>query len=324
MHSKSHDSIQEAVSALAADHLVAMPTETVYGLAARIDRPIAIEKVFKTKGRPSFDPLIVHVATIDQARLLAGAWPKTAESLGAKLWPGPMTLVVPKNQNVSDLISSGLETVGLRVPKHPLALSLLTTCQVPLAAPSANRFGRTSPTTADHVRSEFPEAIKAGEILILDGGACDVGVESTVIRCEDHQVTILRPGGVSRFDIESALKSDGLQVPVLNAAENHKAASPGHTEHHYMPMKPLTVFWGTPEEIQKHQLQLDPKFQMLALSRDSRIAARELYAALRSADHAEGKTELILYRETGEGELWEAIDDRLKRAASHRLGAPPI
>lgn len=323
MHPESLDSIKKAVAALANDQLVAMPTETVYGLAARIDRPLAIEKVFKTKGRPSFDPLIVHVANLDQARALASSWPVTAEILAKNFWPGPLTLVVPKHQSVSDLISSGLNTVGLRVPNHPVALRLLTECQAPLAAPSANRFGRTSPTTADHVKSEFPDAIQAGDVLVLDGGPCDVGVESTVVRCEPETVTVLRPGGITKSAIEAALRSANCEASVLVAAENKKAASPGHTEHHYMPARPLTVFWGTAEDIRQHQSQLASSFQVISLSKDSRIAARELYSALRSADLVEGKTALILYRETQQDELWHTIDDRLKRAATHRLGTPP-
>mgnify|MGYP001373256109 CR=1 FL=1 len=324
MSSKSANSIESAVHALANDRLVAMPTETVYGLAARIDRPLAIEKVFKTKGRPSFDPLIVHVASLEQAKSLVSSWPTSADVLAQKFWPGPLTLVVPKNSSVSDLISSGLETVGIRVPNHPLAIELLTKCATPLAAPSANRFGRTSPTAIDHVRTEFPEAIASGEVFILDGGACEVGVESTVVRCEDDQVTVLRPGGVTKSELETALRAANISTPVLFASENKKVASPGHTEHHYMPTKPLSVFWGSKAEIDAHKKQLSPQFQTISLNSDARLAARELYAALRSADQTEGKSSLILYRETqSHDELWQAIDDRLKRAASHRLGSPP-
>lgn len=316
------DQIHRACQALANDRLVAMPTETVYGLAARIDRPLALEKVFRIKGRPSFDPLIVHVASLEQAKRLARSWPKTAEHLAKKFWPGPLTLVVPKSPLVSDIISSGLESVGLRMPNHPVALQLLESCQVPLAAPSANRFGRTSPTLASHVESEFPDAIASGEVLVLDGGPCQIGVESTVVLCEEASVTVLRPGGITKTEIDSAFLADGLRVEVRLAEQNKKAASPGHTDHHYMPSKPLTVFWGSRDAIESHRNRLPSHYQEISLSHDSRMAARELYASLRLADQNSEKSELIIYRDSQNHDLWEAIDDRLQRAATHSIGTP--
>lgn len=323
-HSQQSESlIDEAKTALDLGRLVAMPTETVYGLAAKINLPEAIKMVFQTKGRPSFDPLIVHVADIQQAKSLARSWPTTADILAHAFWPGPITLVVPKAPTVSDLISSGLDTVGIRIPNHMLALSLLRATKTPLAAPSANRFGKTSPTTADHVRSEFPEAILNGDILVLDGGSSQVGVESTVVKCNENEVLILRPGGITQTEIESAFQKSGHRFRVSTATQNAKAASPGHTEHHYMPSKPLTVFWGSHAEIEQHRALLGPEFKEIVLSDDSRIAARELYASLRMADTENGKTAIILYRKSTSKDLWEAIDDRLKRAASHRLGQIP-
>lgn len=316
------DQIHKACQALANNRVVAMPTETVYGLAARIDRPVALEKIFQIKGRPSFDPLIVHVASRAQAKLLAKSWPKTAEHLAKKFWPGPLTLVVPKGPLVSDIISSGLDTVGLRMPNHPIAIQLLESCQQPLAAPSANRFGRTSPTLASHVESEFPEAIESGEVLVLDGGLCQIGVESTVVLCEEGSVTVLRPGGIPKTEIESAFLADDLHVEVRLAEQNKKAASPGHTDHHYMPSKPLTVYWGSRDAIDFHRNRLPSHYQEVSLPNDSRLAARELYASLRSADQNSQKSELIIYRDSQNHDLWEAIDDRLQRAATYRIGTP--
>jgi L-threonylcarbamoyladenylate synthase len=319
----SQEQIKQAGLALSDNKLVAMPTETVYGLAARIDRPAALKKVFQIKDRPSFDPLIVHVRNVKQAQSLAASWPKTADILTKAFWPGPLTVVVPKNLSVSDIISAGLQTVGIRMPNHPTALALLNECLVPLAAPSANRFGRTSPTLAQHVQNEFPEAIQKGEIVVLDGGACAVGVESTVALCEDEYVTVLRPGGISKAELEFALRHSGLPIPVKMPSKNKNSASPGHTDHHYMPEKPLTVFWGSSAAIKQHRLEAQDRYHEIILAGDSRLAARELYALMRSADLESTKLNLILYRDSNQQDLWEAIDDRLLRAASFRLGNPP-
>lgn len=317
--------------ALAADWLkrgraVAMPTETVYGLAASIDSAIGIESIFRIKRRPTFDPLIVHIYDLKQISGLARDWPRTADLLAAKFWPGPLTIVVPKQPKVNPMITSGLDTVGIRMPRHPVALELLNAVGVPLAAPSANLFGKTSPTCADHVRSEFPEAIANQEMLVLEGGESEVGVESTVVSCRHNSVTVLRPGGVTLFELEDAIRLSGLGgIEIEIAGDNHKQQSPGHTEHHYRPDQPLTVFWGTAEEISDHKKQAR-HFTELALPNDGVLAARKLYSALRDADKVAAENGLILYRNTSNRntmDLWLAIDDRLKRAAHHHLGKPP-
>ncbi len=324
--SANSEQIQAAATWLLKGHCVAMPTETVYGLAASIARPDGIERIFKLKQRPSFDPLIVHIHDLKQVPELASHWPVTAQLLAAQFWPGPLTIVVPKQPFLNDMITSGLNTVGIRMPRHPVALKLLATVGSPLAAPSANRFGKTSPTSADHVRSEFPEAVLKNEILILEGGDSEIGIESTVVRCEESSITILRPGGVTLADLKSAIsKSKNSDITIEYASEKHKNASPGHTEHHYMPAQTLTVFWGNEEEIQRHKSQLSG-YAEVVLPGDSVLAARRLYAELRLADVNPSAKGLILYRDTSNRtgtDLWLAIDDRLKRAARYHLGNPP-
>lgn len=317
--------------ALAADWLkhgrtVAMPTETVYGLAASIESAKGIEAIFRIKRRPNFDPLIVHIHDRKQVSGLARDWPRTADLLANRFWPGPLTIVVPKQPHVNPMITSGLDTVGIRMPRHPVALELLKFTGVPLAAPSANLFGKTSPTSADHVRSEFPEAIANQEILVLEGGESEVGVESTVVSCDDQCITILRPGGVTYSELEKAVRESGLSdIKVESASDNHKQQSPGHTEHHYMPAQPLTVFWGTAKDINEFKEGLTG-YSEITLPENGVLAARKLYSTLREADKTVSERGLILYRETSNRDamdLWLAIDDRLKRAARHHLGKTP-
>lgn len=312
--------IETAVEWLKSGRTVAMPTETVYGLAASIESPAGIANIFKLKQRPSFDPLIVHIHSLDQVKELASHWPDSARILAQKFWPGPLTIVVPKKPNVNNMITSGLETVGIRMPRHPIALALLKNAGVPLAAPSANIFGKISPTTSHHVRSEFPEPIKSNEIYVLEGGESDVGIESTVVRCEDDAITILRPGIITAKDITIAIANPQVKIQLANESGKHQ--SPGHTEHHYMPRQPLTVFWGTTEEILHHR-KTASGFQEVQLPPEAALAARLLYASLREADQTKTDNGLILYRDVSkqiDADLWLAIDDRLKRAARHRLG----
>lgn len=325
--SSANSEISAAADWLARGGTVAMPTETVYGLAASIESNVGIESIFRIKRRPSFDPLIVHIHDLSQIPDLASSWPETAKLLANKFWPGPLTIVVPKQPRLNPMITSGLDSVGIRMPRHPVALALLKAAGVPLAAPSANLFGKTSPTSADHVRSEFPDAISNHEILVLEGGHSEVGVESTVVRCDLDSITILRPGGVTQFEMEQVVaQSERPKVKVETAGDSNKIQSPGHTEHHYMPAQPLTVFWGTAEEIIQHKLSL-VGYTELTLPTDSVLAARKLYAALREADKVTSANGLILFRDVSTGgtrlDLWVAIDDRLKRAARRHLGKIP-
>jgi len=314
------DDIHRAAAILDAGGVVVMPTETVYGLAARVDRPEGVRRVFERKRRPLFDPLIVHVASIEQARGVVRAWPAAAESLARRLWPGPLTMVLPRADGVDPLITAGLETVGVRMPRHPVALGLIELAG-PVAAPSANRFGRTSPTTPAHVRSEFPD----DDLLILDGGACEVGVESTVARLSEDEagtlVEILRPGRATRGDIGAALADLPGPVEIVRAGPEASRASPGHMERHYQPDVPLALV--------ESDLPLDEAGEraraalgvaegapaVLTLDDDPRICARTLYADLRRV--AAGGAPLLLVRLGPErsGEAWEAIRDRLTRAS---------
>jgi L-threonylcarbamoyladenylate synthase len=306
-----------------------MPTETVYGLAARFDVLDGINSIFRLKQRPSFDPLIIHIANLDQVHLLSNQWSETAESLAKSFWPGPLTLVVPKHPNVSSLITAGLETVGIRMPNHPIALELIREAMAPLAAPSANRFGRTSPTTAEHVRTEFPLAIASGEILVLDGGESLIGVESTVCLVEANHVQVLRPGGITIEELQrhfTTHESSALRSVIVSMTESHHA-SPGHTEHHYETKKPLILSWG-PElghnaaayDVEKKTIRVD-RIKEVKLSDDPGLAARMLYASLREADQLTDSDAIFIRRDLSvqSAGLWVAIDDRLKRASRLQL-----
>ncbi len=320
-----------AARRLTEGNCVAMPTETVYGLAASVHSPRGIEAIFRLKERPSFDPLIVHIDRFEQIHDLAREWPKSAESLARRFWPGPLTLVVPKLANLNPMITSGLDTVGIRMPNHIIALELIRSVNAPLAAPSANRFGRTSPTTTQHVTSEFPDAIARGEILVLEGGPCSIGVESTVCLILDNDsVSILRPGGVTKEEIESHFNGESeLRHITIREPKNHQA-SPGHTEHHYETKKRLAVSWDEPLDRFGPSLLIDglevpvSNFFEIVLPDEPALAARALYAALRKGDENTASTALFIRRDTrlriNQTGLWRAIDDRISRAARLQLG----
>lgn len=328
-------SIEIAMQKLAQGEVVGMPTETVYGLAARIDIPSAIEKIFKTKERPFFDPLIVHVHSIEQAQNLTTPWGEVTKSLANKFWPGPLTMVLAKSDKVNDMITSGLNSVGVRMPAHPVALELLRAVNVPLAAPSANKFGKTSPTSAEHVQAEFQKE----DIYILEGANCEIGIESTVLLVKEDsakcELSILRQGHVLQSEIEKFLKSEGLSFEFLTKID--KKESPGHLKHHYMPAIPLVIVNSCREEseiieIVNQRLQELPDivedvkivkpqngvqtFSELRLSPDPVVAARELYGKMRTVAE-EGKDFIVFFKnDLHDGERWAAIFDRLNKAAS--------
>lgn len=314
-----------ALQLLNAGEVVAFPTETVYGLGGRIDNEVALKKIFSIKARPFFDPLIVHVPSIESARSLTTSWPPVYDVLARAFWPGPLTLICDKLDSLSPLITSGLTTVGLRVPRHPLALELLTKVGVGLAAPSANRFGRTSPTSASHVEAEFN-----GEVAVLDGGPCEVGLESTVLRASltnaqsNHwRIEILRPGGVSNAEIRNALSQAGLSFDIKRT---ESVASPGHLKAHYQPTRPVILMknrkWSDDllPDIQR-RLQLSEALRpvRLELDADPRLAARRLYSQLRQL--AEKPNALIIVERKPEqsDESWDAIWDRLERASTLQI-----
>lgn len=328
--------LEKAILALKNGDVVGMPTETVYGLAADIRSQSGIEKIFSLKRRPFFDPLIVHVASKKMAENLTSDWHPLANFLAEHFWPGPLTMVLPKNDSVNEMITSGLSTVGIRMPKHSLALSLIKLLEAPVAAPSANLFGKTSPTTAAHVLSEF----KTDHLLVLDGGPCEVGLESTVLLIkrekDQYQLSILRAGGVTPSELEKSLRGARFQFQFIESVD--KKESPGHMKHHYMPDIPLVLVKNSgldeseiifqaqsriaqlPDQIEGVKLKKVShiqKVQELVLSEDARVAARSLYAELRHL--SEQKQADILYfrlQKEHQQESWQAIMDRLTKAAS--------
>lgn len=215
--------LQKAAEILRSGGLVVFPTETVYGLGANALDASAVRRIFELKGRPSTSPLIVHVASIEEARDLAADWPETAEELARAYWPGPLTLVVPKKPVIPDEVTAGLGTVGLRIPRHPVALGLLRASGLPIAAPSANRFTRLSATTAAHVRDAFG----AQTPFLLDGGECEIGLESTVIAVSENGLEVLRPG--------MTMVEDAMLLPATVGQEDRGHRAPGLHQKHYSP-----------------------------------------------------------------------------------------
>jgi L-threonylcarbamoyladenylate synthase len=316
---------QAAADLLRKGEVVAIPTETVYGLAANAYNEAAVLKIFQAKQRPAFDPLIVHVHSLDQVKevvsfseLKRKDTRKEAEALMAKFWPGPLTLVLPKSDRVPDLVTSGLDTVAVRMPAHPMALELLRSLDFPLAAPSANPFGYVSPTTAQHVADQLGEKIP----YILDGGPCTVGVESTIIGWESdaEQWVLYRPGGTPVSEIEAVIGTVG------QAKKSVLPASPGTLESHYAPRKP--VFIGDVKSLLKEHTgqrtaviaftEKHEAWRTEVLSPKGNIAeaARRLFAALRSLDASEA--DVILAEVFPQEGLGAAINDRLRRASAKR------
>jgi L-threonylcarbamoyladenylate synthase len=321
-----HD-LDRAKAVLEAGGVVALPTETVYGLAASIRSDEGLRKIFAIKERPFFDPLIVHISELEQKNQVIAEWPELADFLARKFWPGPLTLVLPKHGSLNPLITAGLDTVGLRMPAHPVARQLIEKCRFPLAAPSANKFGKTSPTKAEHVRKGFEKE----DLLILDGGQSEVGLESTVVSLgkegDADVVTVLRPGAVTQDMLEAVLAERGRPFLVKKATSN---ASPGHTEHHYMPNIPLVIAeqeTGVLKQSLRDQICDDFQFERnvrsaeLRLDGNPRIAARSLYTRLRECSDSGASFIYVLRRSNQTGGIWDAIWDRLTRASSRTYRA---
>ena len=294
--------LAEAARVLREGGVAAFPTETVYGLGANALDAKAVARIYELKGRPSTSPLIVHVASVEMARALVRTWPEAAERLAAKWWPGPLTLVLPKRARVPDVVTAGLDTAGIRMPAHPVALALLKEAGVPLAAPSANRFTQLSPTSAEHVKAAFGEAVP-----VLDGGPCEVGIESTVVSLAGERPVLLRPGMVSREELEEILGPIEDAAPAEGAHE-----SPGLHERHYQPRTPLFVALTPPAEGKGRYLRVED------LSREPAGYARRLYAELHRLD-TEG-LDWIAVEPPPEGPAWEGIRDRLRRAGRYNMG----
>ncbi|GAA4444347.1 L-threonylcarbamoyladenylate synthase [Ravibacter arvi] len=306
--------LSEAARLLQAGELVAIPTETVYGLAANALNPDAVAKVFEAKQRPSFDPLIVHIPSAASLEKYADKIPETALKLASVFWPGPLTLLLPKQEVIPALVTSGLDTVAIRVPSHPVAAALLKMLEFPLAAPSANLFGQVSPTRALHVKAQLEGRIP----YIIEGGDCEVGVESTIIGFPEGSLpTVYRLGGVPAEEIEATIG------PVL--VQSHSSSNPlapGMLKSHYSPRKPLLIADG-PSDHRNEAVYLRfsdylpgiPETRQLVLSRkaDLREAAKNLFDFIRQLDASPAAVIVAeLLPETG---LGRAVNDRLRRAA---------
>ena len=323
---------QLAVELLRAGELVAFPTETVYGLGADASNPAAVAKIFAAKGRPADHPLIVHLAGHDAVDHWADQVPAVAWELMETFWPGPLTLILKKQAWVPDAVTGGQDTVGLRVPGHPVALELLRRFasvageHAGIAAPSANRFGRISPTTAAHVQEELGDRVS----LILDGGPCTVGIESTIVDCSGDEPVVLRPGHISPAHLEAVF---GRRLPLLTAAGAPRVS--GSLAAHYAPQTPMRLVaserlldflnaqrhkgdrCGVIAHSQPPQAGMPHLWKLLAA--DSVGYAHGLYAALREMDHA--GVALIVVEALPETPEWVAVTDRLRRAVTGSSGA---
>jgi len=301
--------IQGASQALSQGNLIAFPTETVYGLGADATNPDAVKRIYEVKGRPSDHPLIVHIASLDQMDQWAIDIPEYAITLARDFWPGPMTLVLKRSTKAKDFITGGQDTVALRVPAHPIALSLLQEFKEGIAAPSANRFGSVSPTTAEAVEEELKDYLSPQD-LILDGGQCLVGVESTIIDCTKQTPFILRPGAITGAMIE---ESTGL-IALTNNDGSIRVS--GALDSHYSP-KAKVVLDAIAEPgdglIAPDQIPTPDGVIRLASPRTVEGYARDLYAALRLADTK--NLDVVVVLQPGGDGLAEAIRDRLARSA---------
>ena len=320
--------IARAAAVLRAGGLVAFPTETVYGLGAAAAQPEAVRRIFAAKGRPADHPVIVHLRSADEIDTWARTVPPAAHALAAAFWPGPLTLVLPRSAQAHDLITGGQDSVGLRCPSHPWAQALLAAFGGAVAAPSANRFGHISPTTAAHVRADLgekSEATPAGAVdLVLDGGACPVGIESTIVDLTGEAPRLLRPGSITREMLATVLGQ-----PVAEAGADAPRAS-GRLDSHYAPRTPLELVdaGALPARINALRGQrlalLAPAALLLDAGSDIALRliapadaadfAQRLYAFLHQLDAA-GADRILVVRPP-HGPAWEAVQDRLRRAAA--------
>ncbi|HET8754989.1 MAG TPA: L-threonylcarbamoyladenylate synthase [Solirubrobacteraceae bacterium] len=320
--------IAEAAELLRGGGLVAFPTETVYGLGANALDDAAVRRIFAAKGRPSFNPLIVHVAGVDEVRPVAREWPDLADALARAFWPGPLTIVVPKQPVVPALVTAGLDSVAVRAPAHPVARALLRAAALPVAAPSANRFTRLSPTTAAHVSRSLGNAVD----LVLDGGPAHVGIESTVVDVTGGRVVLLRPGVITADAIAQ------VAGPVTSRADLPKGdaprPSPGMVDRHYAPVATLRLFdpadpsdiagaraaaaaiaaGGRPTGALTRTLPSLAVTHLVRMPEDPDGYARALYASLHELD--DRGCALVLVERVPETNAWAGVRDRLGRAAT--------
>jgi L-threonylcarbamoyladenylate synthase len=304
--------ISDAARAIREGKLVAFPTETVYGLGANAFDPIAVARIYEAKERPSFDPLIVHIADISDLEMLMLNADQRVYDLAARFWPGPLTMVVPKSKYVPDIVTSGLPTVGIRIPHNEIALALIQVSGCPVAAPSANKFGRISPTTAAHVRKQLPDVE-----FILDGGSTTVGIESTIINITRKGFQMLRHGAVTHDEIEELLPCDKDTIIGLHAA-------PGMMKSHYSPEKPFVV--ASPETLPCERAgaglisfsgAMEEGFRKIIRSTekgDLKEYAVKMFAAMHAFEE-DPDINLIVAEAVPEQGIGKAIMDRLRKAA---------
>jgi L-threonylcarbamoyladenylate synthase len=311
------DAIRDAALALKAGHLVAFPTETVYGLGADARNPEAIKRIYEVKGRPTDHPLIVHISSLNQLDKWAIDIPEYAIKLARKFWPGPMTLILNRSEIAGDYITGGQDTVGLRVPSDPIAQALITEFEKisnsAIAAPSANRFGQVSPTSSEDVQEELGNYLDSAD-RILDGGNSSIGIESTIIDCTRDQPTILRSGAVTKDEIEIV-----LGIGCLENNENSNIKFSGSFEKHYAPKCKIIISPSTIEGagfLALYDVETPPGMSRLATPKTVEEFARILYATFRAADET-GLEWLVVSEPLGRG-LSIAIRERLKKAAGGR------
>jgi len=307
--------INEAAARLRAGGVVAFPTETVYGLGADTFNPEAIERIYRLKGRPADNPLIAHVLDVGQARHLTRRWDDRCDALAKRFWPGPLTLVLMRADRVPPEATADLPTIAVRSPRHAAARALLRAFGGPISAPSANRSGRISPTCAAHVAADFADA---GDLLILDGGPCDVGIESTVLDMTQRPPAVLRPGSVTVAALCEELGEAAAAAPALQ-----QGPSPGTSPFHYAPVTPAELVSDVQGRLKSLAApavavcldagRVAPPHRAIPMPADAGAYAAELYDALRRAD-AMRCALIVIERPAAQGELWDAIRDRLRRA----------
>ncbi len=316
--------VQRAAELLRAGEVAALPTETVYGLAANAFDSKAVSKIFQIKGRPANNPIIVHVTSIEMAKQCVAVWPESAEKLAESFWPGPLTLVLPRQKKIPDNVTAGGETVGVRWPSHPFTQAVIRECGFPLAAPSANLASQISPTSAEHVRKSLGEKIP----LIVDGGQSQVGIESTVIDLTTSPPRVLRPGMIH----EESLKTVAGEISGARwqVSDEKTLRSPGLLRKHYAPKAKLRVLcWKDDADLRSHLApdtwhlthivahthipSPEPFARVSVIPHDAEAFARAIYAELHRCD--EGGAETIIVEAPPETSEWSAIADRLKRAS---------
>ncbi len=319
----TENALQKAVEILQQGGLVAFPTETVYGLGADASNPEAVKKIFAAKGRPANHPLIVHIGDLQQLSQWAIEIPEIALRLAAAIWPGPLAMILKKQAHVSEVVTGGQDTIGIRMPDNPVAIALLQQFKGGLAAPSANRFNCISPTRAEHVLSELGASVD----MILDGGACKVGLESTIIDLSSEQPTLLRPGHITPQQIEAI-----IEQPVLLKQQNEIRA-PGMLELHYAPTTPAALCANEhlPQQLQKFSAEgkqtalicrrssaiKDSHMTTKALPDDPEGFGQALYAALRDIDLL--KLDFIIIEQLPQHPEWMAVNDRLLKSTAGRI-----